>query len=104
MPAGAFSFWQAGVVLQPLIRESLTHLNYAPGRADAYSPAANAGFAMTLALNATVDDVLSQREVLAHAVLSANEQRDHEQAAQLEHLLETWDGLLAMVTWSEARH
>lgn len=59
---------------------------------------------MTRAFNAAVDDVLSQRELLVHAVLCANERNDDGQAAQLEHLLETWDGLLAMMGWSEARH
>ena len=59
---------------------------------------------MTQGLNTAVDDALRQRDLLLRAVLGAKAHSDEDQAVRLEHLLETLDGLLAMMTCIDARH
>ena len=59
---------------------------------------------MTLALKSAVDDALRQRELLLHGLLCAKADRDDEQEARLEDLLETVDGLLKLAALSETQH
>ena len=59
---------------------------------------------MTQVMNTAVDDALRQRELLLHGLHCAREHSDDGQAVRLEYLLETLDGVLAMVACNEARH
>jgi hypothetical protein len=59
---------------------------------------------MTQALNVAVDEALRQRESLLHGLHCARAGRDDEQAARLEDLLETVDGMLKLVTLIHAQH